>query len=171
MVIQDGGTGIGLSDIKRKHNNRIKEEMKGICTFCGHAQTPDHIKSLLKEVIEELISSGKADTFYVGSQGQFGRMALSVLRELKETYSQIQYAIVLAYIPGARTEYDDDTPTIYPEGLELVPKKFAIVHRNRWMVAQSEYLIAYVQHSWGGAAQTLTYAKRRGVNISNLANQ
>ena len=145
--------------------------MKGICTFCGHAQTPDHVKSLLEKAIEELIINGKVDTFYVGSQGQFDRMALSVLRELKEAYPQIQYTIVLAYIPGARTVYDDDTPTVYPEGLELVPKKFAIVNRNRWMVEQSEYLIAYVQHSWGGAAQTLTYAKRRGIQISNLADQ
>ena len=145
--------------------------MKGICTFCGHAQTPDHVKSLLEKAIEELIINGKVDPFYVGSQGQFDRMALSVLRELKEAYPQIQYTIVLAYIPGARTVYDDDMPTVYPEGLELVPKKFAIVNRNRWMVEQSEYLIAYVQHSWGGAAQTLTYAKRRGIQISNLADQ
>lgn len=145
--------------------------MSGICTFCGHAQAPDHIKSLLEKAIEELIINGKADTFYVGSQGRFDKMALSVLRGLKEFYPQIQYAIVLAYIPGARTEYDDDTPTVYPEGLELVPKKFAIVHRNRWMVEQSKYLIAYVQHSWGGAAQTLTYAKRRGIHVSNLADQ
>lgn len=145
--------------------------MKGICTFCGHAQTPDHVKSLLEKAIEELIINGKVDTFYVGSQGQFDRMALNVLRRLKEAYPQIQYTIVLAYIPGARTVYDDDMPTVYPEGLELVPKKFAIVNRNRWMVEQSEYLIAYVQHSWGGAAQTLTYAKRRGIQISNLADQ
>lgn len=64
----------------------------------------------------------------------------------------------------------DDLDTIFPEGLELVPRRFAITHRNRWMVDQADYVVAYVDHNYGGAAQTLKYAKGKGTKqILNLA--
>ena len=58
--------------------------------------------------------------------------------------------------------------TLYPDGLELVPKRFAITHRNRWMVEHSEFIIAYVNRSYGGAAQTLSYAERKKLNIVKI---
>ena len=57
---------------------------------------------------------------------------------------------------------------IYPP-IESVPFKFAINKRNEWMVDQSDFIIAYVCHSYGGAYQSLNYARRRGKQIVNLA--
>ena len=54
--------------------------------------------------------------------------------------------------------------------IEHVPRRFAIAHRNRWMVDASDVVIAYVHHDWGGAYQTLGYAKRRGKMIILLGN-
>ncbi len=57
--------------------------------------------------------------------------------------------------------------------LDGVPYPFAITRLNRLMVADATHLIAYVKHSWGGAAKTLQYAKarqKRGeLTVTNLA--
>ena len=54
--------------------------------------------------------------------------------------------------------------TVYP-GLENVPRRFAISHRNRYMVDKADFVVAYVTHSWGGAAQTLEYANQKKKSI------
>ena len=54
--------------------------------------------------------------------------------------------------------------TVYP-GLENVPRRFAISHRNRYMVDMADFVVAYVTHGWGGAAQTLEYANRKKKSI------
>ena len=61
--------------------------------------------------------------------------------------------------------------TIYPDGLEFVPKKFAIIHRNRWIVDHSDYLITYISINFGGAYNITEYAKRKKKNIINLKEQ
>ena len=50
--------------------------------------------------------------------------------------------------------------SIYPD-IEKTPPRFAIVKRNEWMINNSDFLIAYVEHNWGGAAKTLEYAKKK----------
>ena len=49
-----------------------------------------------------------------------------VLRELKKEYPQINYAVVLAYIPGKQNEYEDYSDTMVPEGKESVHPRYAI---------------------------------------------
>ena len=51
--------------------------------------------------------------------------------------------------------------------LEKVPRRYAIVKRNEWMVDHSDTVVSYVTHGWGGAAKTLAYAKRRHKTILN----
>lgn len=144
-----------------------------ICTFCGHRQVKESVRASLAEAVETLIVNRNVHSFYVGSNGAFDRMTLGVLKEMKAKYPHIRYYVVLAYMPGRKEEYpfESHVDTIYPEGLESVPRKYAIVHRNRWMVEQSDYLVAYVVHGSGGAAQTLRYAQSKGsVRIMSLAS-
>ena len=104
------------------------------CTFFGHRECPDSIKIKLKEVLIYLITNHDVDMFYVGNQGRFDSIVLSVLRELKKEYPQINYAVVLAYMPGKQTEYDDYSDTMLPEGIESVHPRYAISWRNNWML-------------------------------------
>ncbi len=53
--------------------------------------------------------------------------------------------------------------TKYPP-IEAVPKKFAIVKRNEYMVDKSD-AVAYVKKSWGGATITLEYAQKKKKKI------
>ena len=47
----------------------------------------------------------------------------------------------------------------------MVPRRFAISYRNRWMVESADVVVAYVLHDWGGAAKTLRYAKQKKKQI------
>ena len=91
--------------------------------------------------------------FYVGHQGQFDAYVHSELKKLKQEYPQINYAVVLAYMPGKKAEYDDYSDTMLPEGIESVHPHYAISWRNNWMLKQSDYVVTYITHSWGGAAR------------------
>ena len=128
-----------------------------ICTFFGHRDCPNVIKPKLREVLIDLITNHDVDMFYVGHQGQFDAYAHSELKKLKQEYPQINYAVVLAYMPGKKTEYDDYSDTMLPEGIESVHPRYAISWRNNWMLKQSDYVVTYITHPYGGAAQ---YAKK-----------
>lgn len=142
------------------------------CTFFGHRIINKDIKDLLTRQIDNLIAEHGVNVFYVGNNGQFDHLVAAVLRELKSRNPQISYSIVLAYLPEREKEYNQlsYTETIYPEGLEYTPPRFAISKRNQWMVQQSDYVIAYVEHSIGGAAQFTEYARKKHKTVINLAD-
>ncbi len=138
------------------------------CTFFGHRECPDSIKIKLQEVLIDLITNNDVDMFYVGNQGQFDAIVHGVLRELKKEYPQINYAVVLAYMPGKQTKYDDYSDTMLPEGIESVHPRYAISWRNNWMLRQSDYVVTYITHFWGGAARYVEKASGQKKTIINL---
>lgn len=142
-----------------------------VCSFFGHKETPQFLYPRIKEIIEELITNRAVAGFLVGNQGTFDAMVLKALRELKKSYPHICYNVVLAYMPAQKQTYElyDSTETVLPEGIETVPKRFAISWRNKWMVKESQIVVCYISHSWGGAAQFVAYAERQGKEIINLA--
>lgn len=135
-------------------------------TFCGHRDTPDtpELRSWLSESVERLIREG-ADTFYLGGYGEFDRIAASVVWGLKKKYPQIESVLVLAYL-GRKVNAEYYDRTMYPE-IEGGPKRFAITKRNRWLVDNSDVLIADVILDTGGAAATRRYAVRRKKRVIN----
>ena len=149
------------------------QKKEKVCTFFGHADSPTNIKKEIKKVIDDLILQKGVTTFYVGSNGNFDRMVQSVLIDLKKQYPNLECCTVLAYMPGIKSEFDtgyEKLETLYLDGLEKVPKRFAIDWRNKWMVQQSDYVISYVCHSFGGAAKYMELAKRKKKIVYNLAN-
>ncbi len=141
------------------------------CTFFGHAMTPVEIKPLLKETIMDLIIINGVKNFYVGNHGEFDYMVHDCLIEVKEQFPEINYAVVLAYLPTSRFKElpNKRNDTIYPEGLEKVPRRFAINKRNEWMIRQSDYVVTYVKHSLGGSSNFKEMAEKRGKIVINLA--
>lgn len=139
-----------------------------VCTFFGHRECPDTIKPKLQEILVDLIVNHGVDMFYVGNQGQFDAIVRGALRDLKKEYPQIDYAVVLAYMPGERNDYDDYSDTMLPEGIEVVYPRYAISWRNNWLLKQADYVVTYITHSWGGAAQYATKAKKQGKTVIDL---
>jgi hypothetical protein len=70
-------------------------------------------------------------------------------------------------MPGKETEYDDYSDTVLPEGIESVHPHYAISWRNNWMLKQSDYVVTYITHSWGGAAQFAKKAQKAGKRVIN----
>ena len=138
------------------------------CTFLGHRDCPETIRPRLRAVLVDLITNHNVDMFYVGNQGHFDHYVRCVLHDLKQEYPHIQYAVVLAYMPGKKTEYDDYSDTMLPEGIEAVHPHYAISWRNNWMLKQSDYVVTYISHSWGGAAQFAKKAAALGRRIFNI---
>ena len=140
------------------------------CTFFGHRDCPDTIKPKLRQVLIDLMENHHVNMFYVGNQGQFDAYVRSELKRLKQEYPQINYAVVLAYMPGKQTDYDDYSDTVLPEGIESVHPRYAIFWRNNWMLKQAEYVVTYITHSWGGAAKYQEASTKLGKVVINLYN-
>ena len=136
------------------------------CTFFGHHDCPDAIKPLLQKEINTLIREG-VTVFYVGNHGRFDDLALACLREMQKDCPTIRYAVVLPYYPSGRETYRF-SETIYPEGVEKIPKRFAINYCNRWMIERADVAIVYVTRSWGGAAKFAKYAEGKEKKVVRL---
>ncbi len=146
------------------------------CCFAGHSQILKDISAPLEMAIERHITGYGVTDFLVGHYGDFDRQAAVAVRKAKLVYPGVRLFLMLPYLPGKghalpdKEGYDD---FICPEGMENVPYKWAISKLNQIMVNQSDYLIACVKRSFGGAARTLTYATAREkkglLHIVNLA--
>lgn len=140
------------------------------CTFFGHRECPATVKTMLRTVLEDLILRNGVDMFYVGNQGRFDAYARCVLQDLRKIYSHISYSVVLAYFPSRKNGYTDDADTMFPEGLELIHPRYAIHWRNRWLLQHSDYVVSFITHEWGGAAQYVKAARRHGTIVINIAS-
>ena len=140
-----------------------------ICTFIGHRDTPNNIKTVLKSTIIELIEKYSVNEFYVGNHGNFDSMVLSILKEISKAFPHISYTVVLAYIPQNKEIYKDYTHTLYPDILETTPPRFAIKKRNYWMIKKSDFLVCYVNNKLTNAYDYLERAIKKEKTVINLA--
>lgn len=144
-------------------------------TFCGHSNFSfdNTVKEKLRELLLQKIRKNHACKFYLGGYGDFDSLCLSILKELKVQFPNIELLFITPYLDDnyskletAKLYYDG---IIYPP-LENVPRRFCISKRNEWMVNEADLVIAFVKYSWGGAAKTLEYVKRKKVKFFNLAD-
>ena len=142
-----------------------------VCTFFGHKDTPSIIREPLTVLIRELINKRNVNQFYVGNQGKFDSLVYSVLKEIKKECPQIEFCVVLAYMPVRSKELYKDfyEHTIYPEGLEKTPAKFAILKRNEWMIKKSDIVISYVTDRSGNSHKFVEYATKQNKEVINIA--
>ena len=136
--------------------------------FFGHREVTHNIRPKLTEIIKNLITEDGVTDFYVGHQGRFDSMVYSVLKDLKVRYPQIRYTVVLAYIPDEHIKEVYGEDTLFPDGLETVPKRFAISKRNDWMISHSDVAVCYVYKVTDGAAKFREKAEKKGLRIINV---
>ena len=139
------------------------------CMLIGHRDVPCGIERVLRETVVKLIKTEGAEVFYVGNHGSFDAMAWRTLTQIQREYPHIEVVEVLAYIP-AKEEFPlrTEAVTLYPEGMENIPKRFAIIARNKWMVDHSDFVIAYARYSIGNASKIVQYAERKGKTVYRL---
>lgn len=130
-----------------------------ICTFFGHRDCPDSIEIDLENCLRNLIENAGATAFYVGNQGNFDRLAYKVLKRMKQEYPYIIYTVVLAYMPKKEKQPQE---TLLPDGIENVPRRFAICYRNRFMLKKADCIIFYVRYTSSGAYTYRIAAEKAG---------
>lgn len=138
------------------------------CTFFGHRDCPEAIEKELEKEIKKLIMQGRADNFFVGNNGRFDMCCRRVLRRMKDEYPNINYSVVLSYLPKRAEDFEDYSDTILPETVNNGHPRFAIERRNKWMIENSQIAVCYVEHSYGGAYKFARLAAARKLEIINL---
>lgn len=139
-----------------------------VVTFFGHRDAPPWIRASLRDTLVSLIEKENATLFYVGNHGDFDRIALSVLRSLKSIYPHIRFCMVLAYMPHQQN-FPPDVETLLPAQSVQSPPRFAIENRNCWMLENSDTVITYVTHSFGGAVKFKERAIAAGKRVFELS--
>jgi len=146
------------------------------CFFIGHREANESIYPILRSAIETHIAQHNVEEFIVGQYGAFDRLVRKALVEAKQKHPDIRLVLLTPYHTAERKielpkGFDD---ILYPEGLEKVPRRYAIVRANRYMIDLSDYLIAYVTHPASNAHNLFEYAKKRAekciFNIQNIGD-
>lgn len=151
-----------------------------ICTFAGHSFVfSATAEKRLKDEIEAFLSDTSEAIFYVGGRGEFDGLAASAVRSAKVAHrdKKIELYLIEPYLHSGLNRDKEFNEQMYdgiiiPQELMGVHPKAVIQKRNRWMVDQSDLLISYVYRDYGGAYETLKYARRKeDIRIVNLAEE
>ena len=136
--------------------------MDKTCFFIGHRDAPDSLAPALAELVERHITEYGVREFTVGRYGRFDALAARVVIAAKERHPEVRLVYLRPYHPAERSI---ETPkgfdgSFYPFETQKVPKPLAIVRANRYMVDNSDFLIAYACYP-GNARELTEYAQRR----------
>ena len=143
-----------------------------IIAFCGHSNYVQNIhdKEKILNILE--IEAGEAPCeIFLGGYGGFDAFAFQCVKEFKRSHSNAKLSLVTPYLKKKKDflqagEFDS---VIYPN-LEHVPPRYAISHRNRWMIGQADVVISHVSHQYGGAYAMYLVAKQKAKKIYNLGS-
>ena len=144
------------------------------CFFIGHRNAPEALRPLLDAEIERHITEYGVTEFVTGHYGRFDYMAAAAVKAAKARHPDITLTLLLPYY-----QFDHDTSdydrTLYPEGMEDVPKPFAIVRANEHMIKSSDFLICYDAGLVGKTRDFVALARRREkkglIHVANLADE
>ncbi|MBE6998379.1 MAG: hypothetical protein E7427_09475 [Ruminococcaceae bacterium] len=143
------------------------------CFFIGHRDAPDVLCPLLSDAVERHIIEYGVTEFIVGHYGRFDAMAASAVRKAKERHPEVTLTLLIPYYPPTCDTSDYDC-TYYPEGMENVPRPFAIVKANEHMIRHCSFLICYSCDYIGNTRRLVEYAKscekRGNLKVENLAD-
>lgn len=148
-----------------------------VITFCGHSILSnidvEMIKTSIKDIVKNFYQK-EPITFYLGGYGDFDNIAKAACLGFKKEHPNCSLIFITPYIEEDYLKSKDITNLGYDEimypHLEEVPKRFAIVKRNEWMIDNSDLLIAYIDYSIGGAYKTFEYAQKQKINTINLGH-
>lgn len=133
------------------------------CFFIGHRKTSDQIYPALQAAVEKHITSFGVTEFIVGHYGNFDFLAAKAVIAAKQSHPNITLSLLLPYHPAEcpiqKPEGFDST--YYPQGMEKVPRRAAIVRANHFVVDHSDYLIAHAWHPASNARDLVDYARKR----------
>lgn len=132
-------------------------------SMIGHRVVEDYgIEEKLHELFRELLRTKEYVEFYLGRNGDFDILAASVIKRLQKNYRNDNSALILVLpYPVKDYEYYEKyyDEIIIPKELYGTHPKAAITERNRWMVTNTDVLVAYIRKESGGVASCVHKAE------------
>lgn len=142
-------------------------------SLIGHRKIDNQLdlEEKLHKIVVELLRSKEYVEFYIGRNGEFDIIAASVIKRAQKTvdYNNSSVVLVLPYKVKDMEYYENyyDELTLPIESKTHF--KEAITKRNKWLVDNTDMLIAFVENNKGGAYQCLEYAKKAQIDFINIA--
>ena len=157
--------------------SEIKIDKTKTCAVSGHRKlfTFD-CKDMLYKVFLRAIDRRNIDTFLCGMALGFDTLCFHVLEEIKKEKNIKIIACVPCenqaekWSPSSKKEYERMLKVA--DDVVLISKEYTpscMFMRNRFMVDNASILIAYLTKNYGGTFFTVDYAKKKGLNIVNMA--
>lgn len=151
------------------------------CCFTGHRFLPkDNIEKICTRVqsIIDLLYSQGVRHFYNGGAIGFDLLTAQIVIDTKRQLEDIQLHMVLPYKKQAQHWKEKDKQQYdailqAADTIEYITDEYVadcMHRRNRRMVEQSDYCIAYLTKITGGTYYTFHYAKKKGIRVINIAN-
>ena len=150
-----------------------------ICCFTGHRKIPAEqmlkLPELLDRELEKLILCG-VHTFRGGGAIGFDTLAELKVIEKKKKYGFIRLELILPCKDqtknwGSRNKMIYDYVISEADSVEYVSECYnshCMHERNRRLVNNSDFCVAYCSDTSGGTAYTIDYARSKGVDVINL---
>ncbi len=144
-----------------------------IVTFCGHSQftKAEKCKEQLLSLLENAVGDSPTE-FFLGGYGAFDDFAYLCCKKYQMTHPNTKLIYITPYL-SRENDLKDKTAQydaiIYPE-IESAPPRYAISHRNRWMVEKADLVVGFITHSSGGAYQAYRHAVSKNKTVFNLAD-
>lgn len=155
--------------------------MKGqTCCFTGHRNIPANEYSKIQKLLEsELIQLIHQGVRYFGAGGALGfdTMAAQTVLKLRGEFRHIHLILVLPCIEQTKG-WNVKNIKMYDQILSEADKvvytskhyyRGCMHKRNRYLVDNSDFCVCYLAKSNGGTAYTVDYARQKGLQIINLA--
>ena len=136
--------------------------MSKICFMFGHRDSPASVLAEIERSVEKYHLEYGFDEFVVGYHGSLDRLAAQAVRAAQKKHSAIRLTLLLAYHPSSQNRdllaaYDY---TLYPDGMERVPRRLAILSANQYMIGRADGFICYVAYA-GNTRALLEEAGKR----------
>ena len=141
------------------------------CFFIGHRDAPESIYERLFQAVERHISEYGVTDFVVGGYGNFDRLAARAVIEAKQHHSDITLTLLMPYYRADADSLPNGFDgSLFPDGLETVPKRAAILRANQYMIHHCDYLIAYDAGHIGNTRKLVADARKiERLYIENIA--
>lgn len=147
-----------------------------VCCCFGHRDCYGLDLGVLRGVVERLIVNDGVNIFLNGNRGEFDCYFGMTVAVMQEKYPHVRHMLIEPYptrdLAINRESYERVyDKIIIPREASTAERRAAIPIRNRWMVDHSDIIVAYVQHTYGGAYKAVQYAKERKKQVIYLPSE
>lgn len=140
-------------------------------------RTPPNLRKLIRREVINLIENEDVDTFLVGEIGGYEKDAYDVVLSVQEEYPKVHVYLVISQMNDLQkagdiyrqnlAEHRGFDDFILPIKCEFGYKKLCIVYRNRYIIENTDFIIAYNKYE-GKAYEFCKTAQSRGVKVIEL---